>query len=409
MTTGTPIVLDTSGRRLYPQSDELRAAGPAVKVGLPGGLTAWSVSRGDVVKQLVTHPDVSKNPRTSWPGYLPGAQPWLIAWIDVISMFTSDGADHLRLRKLVSRAFAARRVEAMRPPVEAIVAGRLDALEAAEAAQPGRPVDLRATFSYAIPTRVICGLFGVPEGQRAQMVGTIDGVLDTTATPEQAARTGADLFAEIDALIAAKRAHPGDDMTSMLLTAQDGDQLTSEELVSTLILMVGAGSQTTVALIDQAVTELLTHPDQLATVLAHPERWDDVIEETLRLHSPIMHIPLRYATADIDLGEGVTIRSGDLIMMGFGSHGRDPDVHNHAEQFEIDREDKQHLAFGYGMHYCLGAPLARLEARVALPALFSRFPRLGLAVDPEELRPQPSFITADVRTLPVLLDGPGPR
>jgi cytochrome P450 len=204
-------------------------------------------------------------------------------------MFTSDGADHQRLRKLVSRAFAARRVEALRPAVEAIVTGRLDALDALEAARPGRQVDLRAMYAYAIPTEVICDLFGVPAGQRAPIVGTIDEVLDTSATPEQAARTGAALFAQMHDLIAAKRAQPGEDMTSMLLTAHDGDRLTAQELASTLILMVGADSETTVSLINQAVTELLTHPGQLTTVLAQPERWDDVIKETLRLRSPIMH------------------------------------------------------------------------------------------------------------------------
>jgi cytochrome P450 len=403
VTTGTPIVLDSSGEQLHQQSDRLRAAGPAALVGLPGGLTAWSVSRGDIVKLLLTHPDISKDPRKSWPGYQPGAQPWLTAFVDVASMFTSDGSEHQRLRTLVGRAFTARRVEALRPAIEAIVTDLLDRLDALEAAQPGQVLDLRALFTYAVPTRVICDLFGVPAGQRARMLSTIDALLDTGATPEQAARTGADLFAEMDALIAAKRAHPGEDMTTMLLTAHDGDKLDAYELASTLLLMVGAGSETTVALLGHAIAELLIHPDQRERVLAGPERWDDVIEETLRLHPPVMHLPLRFATADIDLGEGVTIRSGDLVMVSFGAHGRDPHTHDRPEHFDIDRADKQHLAFGHGIHFCLGAPLARLEARVALPALFARFPGLQLAVAPDDLRPQRSFITADVLELPVFL------
>ncbi|MBG0817558.1 cytochrome P450 [Planomonospora sp. ID82291] len=406
-TTGT--VLDTTGRLLYEQAEHLRAAGPAVRVGMPGGLVAWSVSRGDVARRLLVHPNISKDARASWPDHRPGAFPWLTAWVDVVSMFTSDGADHKRLKDLVARAFTARRIDAMRPAVEAIVTDLLDTLQAPRSGAPDRPVDLRAAFSYPLPTRVICDLFGVPDDQRPGMLRVIDAILDTSASPEQAARTHEDLFIAMNTLIATKRAAPGDDMTSLLLAAQeeDGDRLSEAELVSTLILMIGAGSETTVALIDHAVVELLSHPDQLAVALGDPARWDDVIEETLRKHPPIMHLPLRYATADIDLGEGVTLRAGDLVLIAFGAHGRDPEANPDPDRFDIDRADRQHLAFGYGIHYCLGAPLARLEARVALPALFTRFPGLRLAGERAALAPQPSFIGNDYREVPVLLGPTG--
>ncbi|SFD65184.1 cytochrome P450 family protein [Streptomyces aidingensis] len=397
----SPLTLDTTGRHLYPQTDQLRAAGPAVRVNLPDGVTAWSVTHGDIIRKLLTHPHISKNPRTSWPGYRPGAIPWLAAWVDVQSMFTSDAADHQRLRGLVARAFTPRRVQELAPAIDAIVTDLVDTLH--HTTGPGQSVDLRAAFAYPIPTRVICDLFGVPADQRADMLRVIDAVLDTTATPEQAANTRTAMYQAMHTLIATKRARPGQDMTSDLLAArEDGDRLSEEELVSTLILMIGAGSETAVSLIGHAITELLAHPGQLHTVLADPARWDDVIEETLRLHPPIMHLPMRYATGDIDLGEGVTLHPGDLILIGFGAHGRDPQLHHHPEAFDIDRTDKDHLAFGHGIHYCLGAPLARLEARRALPALFTRFPRLRLAVTPTELQPQPSFIGNDHRTLPAI-------
>jgi cytochrome P450 len=404
--SSTPIVLDTTGRQLYAQADLLRDAGPAVRVEMPGGLVAWSVGRGDVARRLLTHPHISKDARRSWPGYRPWAIPWLTAWVDVVSMFTSDGADHQRLKNLVGRAFTARRIEAMRPAVEAIVEDLLDAMAAGD---PAGPVDLRAAFAYPVPTRVICDLFGVPEEQRPGMLRVIDSVLDHSASDAEAAKIRDDMFAAMHTLIATKRAAPGADLTSVLLAAQeeDGDRLGEDELVSTLVLMIGAGSETAVSLIGHAVVELLAHPGQLAAALADPARWDDVTEETLRKHPPIMHLPLRYATADIDLGDGVTLGAGDLVLIAFGAHGRDPLANPDPDRFDIDRADREHLAFGHGVHHCLGAPLARLEARVALPALFARFPRLRLAGDPGLLR-QPSFIGNDYRALPVLLDGNEP-
>ncbi|WP_327153239.1 cytochrome P450 [Streptomyces tubercidicus] len=400
--TSSTITLDTTGRHLYAQADQLRAQGPAACVTMPSNLTAWSVTRGDVARMLLRDPRVSKDARKSWPGYRPFAIPWLAAWVDVVSMFTSDGADHKRLKDLVGRAFTSRRIEAMRPAVEAIVTSLLDAMETVE---PDQPVNLRAVFSYPVPTRVICDLFGVPDEQRPEMLRVIDAVLDTSASDEKATQTRDDMFAAMHTLIATKRTTLGDDMTSILLATHeaDGDRLSEDELVSTLILMIGAGSETAVSLINHAVVELLAHPDQLAAAVADPTRWDDVTEETLRKHPPIMHLPLRYATADIDLGEGVTIRAGDLILMGFGAHGRDPQINPQPDQFDFDRADRQHLAFGHGIHFCLGAPLARLEARVALQALFTRFPDLRLGADESGLLPQSSFIGNDYRELPVVL------
>ncbi|WP_435057704.1 cytochrome P450 family protein [Streptomyces sp. bgisy060] len=400
--THTPVALDSSGRRLFAQTDELRAAGPAVRVRMPENVIAWAVTRGDVARKLLTHPNVSKDARTSWPSHTPGSIPWLYPWVDVVSMFTSDGADHQRLRRLVDRAFTPARIEAMRPAIHAIVTDLLDHLQALD---PTGPIDLREHFSYPIPTRVICDLFGVPDDQRPQMLRVIDSVLTTDVTAAEAETIKDALAAAMQALVDSKRHTPGEDMTSLLLATheEDGDRLSHHELISTLILMIGAGSETAVALINAAVYELLHHPKQLHAVRADRTLWSDVIEEALRLHPPIMYLPLRYATADIDLGDGIVIRQGDAIIIGFGAHGRDPDIHQSPEAFRIDRADKQHLAFGYGIHYCLGARLARLEAEVALPALFQRFPQLALASDVTDLQPQRSFIGTDVTALPVEL------
>ncbi|MGW1976748.1 cytochrome P450 family protein [Streptomyces sp. NPDC001889] len=405
--TSAPVPLGSDGGPdLYEQVDRLRAAGPAVRVGLPEGVTAWSVSRGDVVRRLLTHRGVSRDARAAVPGYRPGRVSWLFPWVDTESMFTSEGGDHTRLRRLIGPAFSPRRIEAMRPGVTAVVDGLLDALEE----RPGdEPVDLRALFSYPVPTRVICDLFGVPEDQRPEVLRVFERVAATGVSEEDAAAVRDGLMATMKALVAFRRREPGEDMTSLLLAAREGgaDRLSEQELVSTLILMLGAGSQTTIALIGQAVRALLTDRRQLDAVRADPGRWGDAIEETLRLHAAVMHLPLRWVTEDIDLGEGVVLRPGDAVLVAFGAHGRDPGVHRDADAFDLDRADKEHLAFGHGVHYCLGAPLARLEAGVALPALFARFPGIALAGDPRSLGFQRSFIANDVAALPVLLNHRG--
>ncbi|WP_405799231.1 cytochrome P450 [Streptomyces sp. NBC_01506] len=406
----TPIILDTTGHRLYEQMDELRAGGPAVRIVMPQGVTGWSVSRGDIARKLLRDPRISKDARKSWPDYQPWSIPWLAPWVDVISQFTSDGADHARLKGLVGKAFTPARIEAMRPAVEALVDRILDEVEAqaqgGDGDGDGEAVDLRAAFSYQVPTRVICDLFGVPEDQRPAMLRVIDTLLDAGTSVEQDQTTRTDMFAAMNHLIDTKRGTPGDDMTSLLLRQhEDEDRLTHDELVSTLVLMIGAGSETVVALLNHAVLELLSHPDQLAAVLADPARWNDVIDETLRQHPPIMHLPLRYATEDIDLGDGVTIPKGAPVLIGFGGHGRDQGANPGPDNFRIDREDRQHLAFGHGIHYCLGAPLARLEAGVALPRIFARFPQLRLATPQTPLLRRPSFIGNDYQDVPVV---PGP-
>jgi 2-hydroxy-5-methyl-1-naphthoate 7-hydroxylase len=398
----TETIASVGGRCMYAQVERLRAAGPAVPVELPEGVRAWSVSRGDVVRRLLTHPGVSRNLKKTVPSYQPGSVPWLAPWVDVESMATTDGREHARLRKLITPAFTPRRVEALRPQVEAVVAGLLDDLWT----RPGdEPVDLHREFSYQVPTRMICDLFGVPDDQRPEVLRAFRVVATTDVPEEESIAVYQDLEAAMHTLIGTKRRAPADDLTSFLLAArEEGEEALSEhELVSTLLLMIGGGSQTTINLIDHTVRELLARPAQLGALRADPARWDEAIEESLRVHCPVMHLPMRWAAQDIDLGEGVVIRAGDAILICYGAHGRDPAVHDDPGTFDIGRENKEHLAFGLGAHFCPGSHLARLEARVALPALFDRFPRLGLAVAPEDVRPGQTFIGNDIVALPVFL------
>jgi cytochrome P450 len=370
------------------------------------GVTAWSVTDPALLKKLLTGESVSKDARAHWPDFEEVVQSWPLAlWVAVENMFTAYGADHRRLRRLVAPAFSARRVTALGHVVEAIVAGLLDDLDALPS---GEPVDLREHLAYPLPISVIGHLMGVPVGRRNAFRALVDGVFDTTLTAEQSTANTGRLYEALDQLIAAKRAEPGDDMTSLLITARDeegdGGRLSDPELRDTLLLMISAGYETTVNVIDQAVAHLLAHPDQLDHIRAGRATWGDAVEETLRHEPAVKHLPLRFALSDISLPGGQVIAKGEAILASYAAANRHPDWHGEtADTFDLTRVPKDHLAFGHGIHFCLGAPLARLEVATALRMLFDRFPGMELAVPIEELKPLASLISNGHQTLPVRL------
>ncbi|RMI35415.1 cytochrome P450 family protein [Nocardia stercoris] len=406
--TSQPIVLDPTGSDIQAEIDRLRAQGPATPVELPGGIRAWSITDTALLERLLVSPQVSKDPRQHWPAFAGGeiTPDWsLYLWVAVNNMFTAYGADHRRLRRLVAPAFTARRTDALRPRIEEIAAEILDELAATPA---GTVVDLRDEFCYQVPVRVIFELMGVPAELGTGMRACFDAAFDTTITPEDAQANYLELYRFLGELVAYKRATPGDDMTSLLIASRDDDgegaPLSEPELIDTLLLVISAGHETTINLLDQTITALLTHPDELAKVTAGKVSWTDAIEEALRFESAVVHVPLRYAVTEIEVAPGVVIAPGDPILVCYAATGRDPRTHpGDAAVFDVSRADKAHMAFGYGVHHCLGAPLARAEAGIALPALFARFPRLRLAVPAKELEPLPSFISNGHRALPVHL------
>ncbi|MFD4352514.1 cytochrome P450 [Nocardia sp. NPDC058518] len=402
-----PIVLDSTGADIQGESARIQQRGPVALVELPGGVPAWSVTDQAILRSLLADPRVSKDPRQHWMSFINGeiTEAWpLLPWVAVDSMFTAYGVDHRRLRRLVSPAFTHRRTTALRPRIAEITEGLLDGLAATPA---GEPVDLRDRFAYPVPIRVITELVGVPDDLGPAMHKCVDGFFDGSFTAEQAQANYLEMYRLVSELVAYRRAHPGDDVTSVLIGTRDEDDshLSEKELVDTLMLVINAGHETTVNLLDQAIVALLTHPEQRAAVAEGEVSWADVVEETLRFQAPVAHLPLRYAVEDIDIAGGYRIGKGEAILASYAGASRDPKVHGAtATEFDPTRATReQHLAFGHGAHHCLGAPLARLEAAVALPALFDRFPHMRLATSPAELAPVPSFISNGHATVPVLL------
>ncbi|MFB6615125.1 cytochrome P450 [Streptomyces sp. NPDC056367] len=399
-----PIVLDPFVTDLDGESARLRAAGPLARVVLPGGVACYAVTRQAEARKLLTDPRLVKdiNVWGAWQrGEIPLDWPLIGLANPGRSMLTVDGEDHRRLRTLVAQALTARRVERLRSDIEALTEGMLDRLAELPA---GGTVDLKAEFAYPLPMNVIAGLMGVDSADLPQMKALFDKFFSTQTPPHEVLQVLGDLGVLFGRIIEQRRAEPGDDLTSALLAAaENGDRLTAEEIQNTLQLMVAAGHETTISLIVNAVVALETHPEQRALVLKGEVPWENVIEETLRWSTPTSHVLIRFATEDIEVGDRV-LPKGEGLIVSFGAIGRDEEQFGeNADAFDVTRTPNRHISFGHGPHVCPGAALSRLEAGVALPALYARFPGLRLAVSREELRNKPVVTQNDLFDLPVVL------
>ncbi|KVA08941.1 cytochrome P450 family protein [Burkholderia ubonensis] len=400
-----PYILDPMGLDIHREAARLRERGDVTRVELCG-VPAWAITSHALLSKLFAdHRRVSRDPRRHWPAWINGeiSPEWpLYTWFDAQNMFTSHGLEHQRLRALVSRALTPRRVDGLRPRIAEIVSELLDAIEP----EPDVPVDLCSRFAFAVPIRVFCELMGITDPHtRNRMCDSVQGIFRTASTAEQVAATYTGIHAIVDDLIRLKTREPGDDLTTALIAARaEGDaRLTEKELIGTIIVMMMGGYETTANLFGNAIHALLSHPGQLELVRTSVVRWEDVIEETLRFQSSVANLPLWFAVEDIEL-DTVTIRKGDAILASLAAAGRDPRVYgDDADEFDVAREHGKHLHFGHGVHFCVGAALARTEAVIALPALFERFPDMRLPADGDDVIRTESFIMNGLRTLPALL------
>ncbi|MGW5092300.1 cytochrome P450 family protein [Streptomyces sp. 067-1] len=406
MTTGTEearIPLDPFVTDLDGESARLRAAGPLAAVELPGGVPVWAVTHHAEAKALLTDPRLVKDIEVwgAWQrGEIPADWPLIGLANPGRSMLTVDGAEHRRLRTLVAQALTVRRVEHMRARITELTDRLLDELPA-----DGGVVDLKAAFAYPLPMYVIADLMGIEEARLPRLKVLFEKFFSTQTPPEEVVATLTELAQIMGDTVAAKRADPGDDLTSALIQAsENGDHLTDAEIVSTLQLMVAAGHETTISLIVNAVVNLSAHPEQRDLVLAGKAEWSAVVEETLRYSTPTSHVLIRFATEDVPVGDKV-IPAGDALIVSYGALGRDERAHGPtAGGFDLTRtSENRHISFGHGPHVCPGAALSRMEAGVALPALYARFPRLDLAVPAAELRNKPVVTQNDLFELPVRL------
>ncbi len=314
------------------------------------------------------------------------------------SMINVDPPDHTRLRGLVSKAFTPRMIEQLHPRIQQITDELLDAVQERGA------MDLVNDFAYPLPITVISEMLGIPVTDRRQFRAWTQIFLNTGEQNQQEALKGSaigEFIQYIKTLLDEKRAHPGSDLTSNLVQAEENrDRLSENELISMLFLLIVAGHETTVNLISNGTLALLQHPDQVQRLQHDPSLIATTIEELLRYTGPVNLSDERWASEDIQI-HGQLIRKGEIVYASLVGANTDPQQFQNPEVLDITRRENQHLAFGKGIHYCLGAPLARLEGQIALGTLFQRLPHLRLASNPEELLWNNNPILRGLRSLPV--------
>ncbi|RRO15431.1 cytochrome P450 [Saccharopolyspora rhizosphaerae] len=385
-----PNVLD-----LAPLYEVLRREAPVAPVTTPAGDPAWLVTRYDEVRQLLgdkrfgrSHPEPERASRVSTAAVQDGPT----------GNFETEEADHTRMRRLLTPAFSAKRMRMLTDHVQQLVDGYIDQLIAEH--QAGGVVDLHAGLAFPLPVAVICQLLGVPESDR-ELFHSLSSRMATLAADDDPHRARAEFNAYMTGLAESKRDDLGEDVISDLVRAQDEDEdYDYDEMIRLCVGLLFAGHETTVNRIGLGTLFLLTRPEHWRSLTADPGgRVNRTVEEIMRLGAPGDLGLLRYAHTDVEIAD-VTIRRGEAVVLSINSANRDDSAYADAETFNPDREERTHLGFGHGAHFCIGASLARTELRIVFETLARRLPGLRLAKDVDELEVRPT-ITGGVTSLPV--------
>jgi cytochrome P450 len=390
----TPLVDPAVLADPHPTLAALRESGPVHRIDMRMGLPVWIVTRYDDVLEALSDPRLSNDPHNA--GAL---EETLRGDFLSRSLIGTDPPEHTRLRRLVAKAFTARRVEGLRPRVQEIADALLDRIT------PRGSADLVGEFALPLPITVIGELLGVPEADRDRFRGWTDEMLDRPFDPgsdmARVAEGRERMHGYLSDLVAAKRTDPADDLLTDLVQASDeGERLDAQELLAMTFLLLIAGYVTTVSLVGNGTLALLRRPDQLERLRADPSLVPQAVEELLRFDGPVNPGLTRFALEDLGIG-GVRIPRGDMVLLAIAAADRDPKRFPDPDRLDVGAADPGHLAFGHGIHYCLGAPLARLEGQVAFTTLLARLPGLTLAAREDQLRWTGGGVLRGLRELPV--------
>jgi cytochrome P450 len=377
---------------------------PVREATMPDGLRVWLVTRYADAREALTNPLLSKDSRRAAPLHdrqeQEGVRRTFLARVLQSHMLNLDPPEHTRHRRLVTREFTQRRVESLRPWIERVVGTLLAELAGRDRA------DLLGDFAFPLTVTVIGELFGVPADERARFRELSNGIA-FGADPESTGAASVGMAEYLADLLDRKRAGQDDDLLTALVRASDEDnQLDEFELVAMAFVMLTAGYESTGHLIGNGVVSLLRNPDQLAALRADPALLPAAIDELLRYDGPSGMTTLRFTTEPVVLG-GVEVPAGEFVVVLLGAVNRDPAQFDHADELDLRRERNGHLAFGHGVHHCVGAALARLEGQIAIGQLLARFPDLALAIEPAELRWRDSVLFHGLVEVPVTLRRPG--
>jgi cytochrome P450 len=375
------------------QADPDVDEGPIRQIQIPGGPPAWLITRYEEARQTLNDPRLSK----AAPGPRPGVLPDDTRSAVFRHMLSADPPDHTRLRRLVAAAFTARRIEALRTRIQQISDGLLDALAGRERA------DLIDAYAFPLPIQVICELLGLPDDDRDTFRAWTTVIVGGDAYRAQLPGAMRDLVAYTRKLLDERRDRPGDDLLSGLIAARDeADRLSEDELTSMVFLLLIAGHETTVNLIGNGTMLLLSDRNRWERLRADRSLLVPAIEEFLRYEGPVAYATSRFTTEPMEVA-GRDLPAGAAVIVALSEANRDAARFTDGDDFDLAREQNPHLGFGHGIHYCLGAPLARLEAQIAFTGLLDRFPDLRLDGRPEDLRWRPSTLLRGLFELPVTL------